>query len=73
MASDTNGVDRTIFAAPDFRDDSGKVKISPIKWTKILATIQSLSMQIHVVVVKKILKKKRKRALWLPQNVQCQL
>ena len=31
MAPDTNGVDRTIFAAPDFSDDSGQVKISPIK------------------------------------------
>ena len=73
MVSDTNGVDRTIFAAPDFRDDSGYVKISLIKWTKILATIQSLSMQIHAVVVKKISKKKSKRALRWPQNVQCQL
>ena len=73
MASDTNGVDRTIFAAPDFSDDPGKLKISPIKWTKILATIQRLSMQIHGVVVKKISKKESKRALRWPQDVQCQL
>ena len=26
-----NGVDQTIFAAPDFSNDSGQVKISPIK------------------------------------------
>ena len=65
MASNTNGVDRTIFAAPDFSDDSSYVKISPVKWTKIhvLATIQSLSMQIHSEVVKKISKKESKWAL----------
>ena len=73
MASGTNGVDRTIIAAPDFSDDSGLVKIGPIKWTKILATIQSLSTQIHAVVVKKMSKKESKRALRWPQNVHCQL
>ena len=72
MVSDTSGVDRTIFAAQDFSDNSGQVKISPIKWT-ILATVQSLSMQVHAVLVKKISKKEGKRALRWPQNVQCQL
>ena len=73
MASGKNGVDRTIFAAADCSDDSGEVKISPIKWTKIRATIQSLSMQIHAVGVKKMSKKESKRALRWPQNVHCQL
>ena len=68
-----NGVDRNIFEAPEFSDNSGYVKISPIKWMKILATIQSLSMQIYGVVVKKISQKEGKRMLWWPQNVQCQL
>ena len=55
MVSDTNGVDQTIFkVSTGFSDDSGQVKISVIKWTKILASIQSLSMQIHGVLVKKI-------------------
>ena len=49
------------------------MKISPIKWTKIPATIQSLSMQIHGVMVKKISKKESKRAPRWPQDVQCQL
>ena len=49
------------------------IKISPIKWMKIPATIQSLSMQMYGVVVKKISKKESKRMLWWPQNVQCQL
>ena len=44
-----------------------------LKWTKILATIQSLSMQIHGVVVKKISKKESMWALRWPQNVQYQL
>ena len=44
-----------------------------LKWTKILATIQSLSMQIHGVVVKKISKKESKWVLRWPQNVQYQL
>ena len=55
MVSDTNGVDQTIFkVSTGFSDYSGQVKISVIKWTKILASIQSLSMQIHGVLVKKI-------------------
>ena len=70
MTPDMNGVDRTIFEALYFNDNSGWLKISLIKWMKILATIQSLRMQIYGVVVKKISKKESK---WWPQNVQCQL